>query len=242
MKASDQTVQCILQKNQFTKKRVKGRQLLSVKAMADQVEFVCKHLENPSPIWLKVVFSDEKKWNLNSNDRYVSYWCEKTRKYKPEVDLRRRPGIMVWGAICSNGTAFIARITGKINAEKYITLLEEVVFNSSTSDLPENYIFQQDNAPVHTAVKTREYFKKKNIPLLEWPPYSPDLNIIENLWGIVSRRVYEDGRDYKSTDDLWENVSEAFTSISSELITNLYNLIPKRFVSVLEQKGKRSKY
>ena len=73
-------------------------------------------------------------------------------------------------------------------------------------------------------------------------PYSPDLNIIENLWGIVSRRVYKDGRDYKSTDDLWENVSEAFTSISSELITNLYNSIPKQLVSVLEQKGKRSKY
>ena len=85
--------------------------------MADQVEFVHKHLENPSPIWPKVVFSDEKKWNLNSNDGYVSYWCEKTRKYKPEVDLRHRPGIMVWGAICSNGTAFIMWITGKINAE-----------------------------------------------------------------------------------------------------------------------------
>ena len=50
VKASNRTVQRILWKNQFTKKCMKGRQSLSVKAMADQVEFVCKHLENPSPI------------------------------------------------------------------------------------------------------------------------------------------------------------------------------------------------
>ena len=41
----------------------------------------------------------------------------KKQESTPEVDLHHRPGIMVWGAICSNGTAFIMWITGKINAE-----------------------------------------------------------------------------------------------------------------------------
>ena len=33
--------------------------------------------------------------------------------------------------------------------------------------------------------------KKKNINVLEWPTNSPDLNLIENVGGILSRRVYK---------------------------------------------------
>jgi hypothetical protein len=32
-------------------------------------------------------------------------------------------------------------------------------------------------------------------------PYSPDLNIIENLWGIVSNKVYDYGKEYKTADE-----------------------------------------
>ena len=52
------------------------------------------------------------------------------------------------------------------------------------------FIFQRDNATVHTAKVVKSYFAANNIPLLEWPARSPDMNIIENLWGDVARVVY----------------------------------------------------
>jgi hypothetical protein len=38
--------------------------------------------------------------------------------------------------------------------------------------------------------------------LIDHPPVSPDLNPIENLWGIIVRNVYKDGRQYKAVNEL----------------------------------------
>jgi len=44
------------------------------------------------------------------------------------------------------------------------------------------YIFIQDNAPIHTAYKVRDWFIEHGITKLDWPPYSLDLNPIEHIW------------------------------------------------------------
>jgi hypothetical protein len=40
-------------------------------------------------------------------------------------------------------------------------------------------IFIQDNALIHTAQLIKDWFKNNAIPVLEWPPYSLDLNLIK---------------------------------------------------------------
>jgi transposase len=42
--------------------------------------------------------------------------------------------------------------------------------------------FMQDNAPIHTAKKVTKWFEDRGIPVLNWAPYSPDLNPIEHVW------------------------------------------------------------
>ena len=46
---------------------------------------------------------------------------------------------------------------------------------------PNNAIFQQDNAAIRPAKLTKDWFKTKNIEVLDWSTKSPDLNLIQNL-------------------------------------------------------------
>ncbi len=46
-----------------------------------------------------------------------------------------------------------------------------------------------DNAPRHSAKMTREKLQELSIERLPWPPASPDLNPIENIWQIIKQQL-----------------------------------------------------
>jgi len=56
-------------------------------------------------------------------------------------------------------------------------------------------MFQQDGACVHTSKATIAWLDaniKHYIPPEDWPPNSPDLCPIENVWSIMATAIYAD--------------------------------------------------
>lgn len=49
-----------------------------------------------------------------------------------------------------------------------------------------DWIFIQDNALIHKFIITIQWFQDRNIQVMDWPPFSPNLNRMENLWGQVA--------------------------------------------------------
>ena len=39
--------------------------------------------------------------------------------------------------------------------------------------------------------KSTYIYYKNNIKIIDLPPYSPDLNLIENIWTIIKRKIAE---------------------------------------------------
>ncbi len=62
-----------------------------------------------------------------------------------------------------------------------------------------DFIFQQDLAPAHTAKGTKSWFNDHGVTVLDWPANSPDLKSIENLCGIVKRKM----RDTRPNNCRW---------------------------------------
>ena len=62
--------------------------------------------------------------------------------------------VNLWGWIFLHGVGELTDIEGRLNAEKYIEILEEVMLPSVRAyalPFPERFIFMQDNSPIHTA-------------------------------------------------------------------------------------------
>ncbi|AEA46888.1 CENP-B protein [Archaeoglobus veneficus SNP6] len=72
-----------------------------------------------------------------------------------------------------------------------------------------------DNFRTHHAKKVREEAEKLDIALVYLPPYSPDLNPIENVWKSVKRFVSEVSP--LNIEELKETISKAFRKLTESI-------------------------
>jgi hypothetical protein len=113
----------------------------------------------------------------------------------------------------------------------------------------EGAIFQQDNAPVHTAYVIRDWLAEQEFEVMAWPPYSPDLNPIENLWALLKAKIYELHPEIKGMPDNEETLQfltaaaqEAWSGIDTEMLENLAITMPNRVKQVIDNDGWYTSY
>ncbi|KAJ8577061.1 hypothetical protein ON010_g2144 [Phytophthora cinnamomi] len=185
--------------------------------------------------WCHVVFSDEKKWNLDDPDGMRYQWVD-TRRPEP-LNVRRHTGggsVMVWGGFVGGKKTQLKVLIGRQDSAKYIATLQthlQPLIDKETQ------IFQQDNASCHKSLVTMEWLQGQNLRVLDWPALSPDLNPIENVWGIMTQHIYARGRQYNSVEELKKAILKAWDLVSPETLEGLVLSTRKRWVKVLTNHG-----
>lgn len=207
----------------------------------------CKERKNWEKEWENVVWSDESRYLLFQNDS--NHWVWRKPKEKYDVDCllptvkQGSPGIMVWGAFISNKIGPLVIIRENINAKKYLEILQEHLLPFFVSLGNENeYIFQDDNAPVHRANIVTDWKNENSINFFPWPAQSPDLNPIEHVWDFLERQVRKRDPRPKSTEELILALQEEWVKIDSNFLETLVSSMPRRVRAVIKSKGYPTKY
>ena len=100
---------------------------------------------------------------------------------------------------------------------------------------------RQDNAPAHNLILSKTWFSENGLEILKnWPPNSPDINIVENVWSLLKKRVFQ--RHPKNIGELRAFCQEELEWIPLEYIQNLYSSIPDRLNKIVQSNWENIKF
>ena len=106
----------------------------------------------------------------------------------------------------------------------------------------------QDNASIHTAQAVRQWFLDHGIRTTDWPPYSPDLNPIENLWHAMkclALKMFPEimsGSGKSGRYKVEECLKAAWEALDESLFEELIESMPRRIADYIAAKGWYTKY
>jgi len=236
------TTRCRILKSSFVFKNATCRPPLSEINKSKRIKWAKKYLKTD---FSTVLFTDECRVSKDGPDSFGRGWSfPGVQKFR----WRRQQGgggVMFWAGILNDKLIGPFRVPDgvKLDSKGYCDFLRTNLL-PVLEDLPitvwNNFIFQQDNAPSHASKYTKAFLDNNSISgdrIMEWPPSSPDLNCIENLWAILKLELYRDGKQYTSNNDLWNSIDRVCRNISPETVKNLTKSMDNRLIEVIRNNG-----
>ena len=207
--------------------------------------------------WARVFWSDE--CTIERGVGLQPAWTfRRPREQILEGDVRTRKASgkavkqMFWAAFNENSCTGLVPLDGDPDSPGG-GISARVIRDLYQAFLPDfigpDDIFMQDNAPVHKAHIIMRLLEDLRITVMIWPPYSPDLNPIENLWALIKQEIYKLHPELEHAPDnedtlhrLIAAAREAWQAIEQRVRTKLSATMPHRVRAVIKADGWYTKY
>ena len=244
-KVSLKTVRRMLRSEGMLHRVPKKSMIIAERNRMKRVKFARVHRSWTLQNWYRVIFSDESFFVIGRKGK-VYCWRRADEGLRPHLIppvKDRAITLMVWGCISSKGPGTLCQVNGTITSIKYCQILDEQLWPVLAKDFPTgNYVFMQDNAPVHKSNHSMEWLRSREVNVMDWPAQSPDMNPIENVWGIMKREIARNISQIKCKADLWRACQNVWAQLTPVDINQLYQTLPNRCSEVRKMKGFITKY
>lgn len=199
--------------------------------------------------WERTIFDDESCFSSEKRGIKLVRRPKNTRYDHNYMNLTshcERKTVSVWGAISSRGFSELANVGSRVNQFVYVELLDTYgVEFIKRSFGREKCFWVSDNCPAHNSHLVKEWFEfcnefhDINVERISLPPYSPDLNLIENIWGSLKFDLLYENIEATSQGQLWEMIRTKWTERSSndQIRENLFISMKSRLGSVITSDG-----
>ena len=233
---------------------VQNKPPLSASNRAKRVTFAKRWEKATRAILDTLVFSDEAKLDgLPHPGKEVVWDKPNTPLHEGRTRVKvssKVPSVNIWAAITRRGVLAYTVFEGILNSAGYMKILQENLLPAAHKQFgtSKRWVYQQDNAPIHTAKKIKAMFGTKpwaKTDIMEWPPYSPDLNLIENFWVHLRRKIA--ALKPNGVSNIKNATMEVIDQLNEEedethYFRNLFNSFPTRCKEALAADGFSTKH
>ena len=140
---------------------------------------------------------------------------------------------MVWAAFCRHKKSELVILNGKERPGNYIGTLNNHILPFPDRFYKQNYIFNMIMLPSIHLKKNKKWLEEQKVDVLGSPALSPDLNPIENIWGILALRVYANGQQFTTRETSIEMLQKVWNEIEPEILVTLIESMKNRCKVVL---------
>jgi hypothetical protein len=199
--------------------------------------------------WEKVLFSDEKCFFGKGFCGRIWVRRPKGEALNPDYCVHKSAHpvkVNVWAAFCAAGQGYCHIFNEKLDKHLYKRILADNLLPSARLHFSlappqvEQWHFLQDNDPKHTSGVVSEWLHNNGVSVIDFPPYSPDLNPIENLWAHMAREVEK--HSCETMEALQDVVAAVWDKIDADYMRELVHSMPKRCQAVIDAQGWHTKY
>lgn len=248
VKVSYNTVRKAIRSLGYNNRIAAKKPFLSVGHKITRLQFAREHVHWSASDWKYVIWTDESTFEIGKRSRQVKVWRRSYERYSWDclapTFKSGRTSVMVWGAFTGFDICpLVIMDIDKRTANDFV----EVVYESRLSGFyfmhkdRSRLILMEDGAPVHRSKLPRLWREAHGISKLDWPPNSPDLNPIENLWKIVKDSVQKEALP-KNREELIETIQRAWEGVSEEILGTLISSMPCRLKAVIKAQGGHTRW
>lgn len=235
------TIKRLLTKNGIGSYVACSKQFLSMQNQIKRLKFAIKYQHWTTDDWLQVSFLDEKTVQTYSEGKVIVK-RKVHERYDPDKIVVQEVQntdnkVNLVGVVSFNGRNVIYSVSTNFTGEHF-----EQLTRTKLMDIVKDSTVLIDNASIHSM--GIDYLKKHGVPVLDFPPKSNDLNIIENVWGELQKILNGKLRSItvSTKDQLLKLIEESWKHIPKSFIENCILSMPNRLKKVIEAKGKQTRY
>jgi hypothetical protein len=193
--------------------------------------------------WSLVLFSDETHIEMGEHGQV---WVRRPvgEALNPEYTANREPHpdrVSIWACISSRGLGAIHIFTENLDAKLLKDIIQEHLIKAAHRLFPAGcWWLLWDNDRKHMSVLVKRWLHNHGVSRIDFPPYSPDLNPIENFWNHLKRRV--ETHNATNITELQEHIMSEWDNTDIDFLAKIADSMPDRCKAVVVSKGHKIPY
>lgn len=139
---------------------------------------------------------------MDNRDEYGYGWNQQGQRFHALKSGRRKGRVNMIAALCEQNLIAPFTVEGACNRTVFETWLETCLLPT----LVTGQVVVMDNATFHKGGRIEQLIEDAGCQLLYLPPYSPDLNKIEQCWSWLKSRIRKQLDQFDCLRDAIEDV------------------------------------